>query len=164
MAVEIKDFGGQEGGGDFDSAPHKVEPHKWVNLENMRVLTTDAGEIGNVESIGSNVLINNPNLPAGNNTQIGSIINEEDSVIIYFLYNDQGNHSIFAYNVVTETIQLVLLSSQLTGGLNFSKTSIIHSGFYANGCAYWTDSVNPPRKLNIAAGIALNSPSTNQNQ
>ena len=49
MQYEKKQFTAQDSGGDFDSAPTKLSPNAWMNAENVRTLTTDAGEIGNLE-------------------------------------------------------------------------------------------------------------------
>jgi len=147
------------GGGDFDSAFYAVKPNKWVNASNIRTLTTDFGETNTVESLGANVLKNNPQLPAGTNVFIGHAVDESGSRIVYFIWNSNGNHAIFCYDVLSEVIYLVLANSQVTGGLNFGKNNIIHSTRYVNGCIYWTDELNEPRRIDVDAGIKLNQPS-----
>lgn len=160
MALEVKDFGGEQGSGDYDSAPHKVKPHSWVNLENMRVLTTDAGEVGNVESIGSNVLINNPNLPAGTNVIIGNAVDAIKTRIIFFVWNSLGNHAIFCYDINAEIIYICFFNSQVITGFNFDKDHLIHTARVENNCVYWSDDgLNEPRRFNIDAAIKMNQPS-----
>lgn len=144
------------GGGDFDSAPFRVAPNQTVNMENCRIGTTDAGETGTVESVGSTILIENPYLFAGNNIEIGSGIDEVNNRIIVCIANDQGNDAIFAYELFSETWYKVLLADQVIGGLNFDPLFLI-TGRVVNGNFYWNDEAkNEPRRLNIDAGIKMN--------
>lgn len=159
MLQEKKQFVEADSGGDFDSAPTKVGPNSWINMENCRTLTTDAGEVGNVESIGSTILISNPALPAGTNYRIGSPVDEAKSRIIYFIWNSNGDHCIFVYFPRTAALLPMLLNSQVTGGLGFDKNSLIHSAVVINGCVYWTDFLNEPRRVDIDAGLKMNNPS-----
>ena len=58
MENEKKYFLSQDSMLDGDSADFVVTQNSWVNAENVRMGSTDAGVIGTVESIGSNVSIN----------------------------------------------------------------------------------------------------------
>ena len=54
----------------------------------------------------------------------------------------------------------VITSSQVTGGLNFDKFSLIHSAKVVEGMLIFPDGENnEPRKINIEAGIKANNPS-----
>lgn len=150
------------GGGDYDSAPFAIGPNKSVNMENCRIGTTDAGETGTVESIGSTILIPNPYLPAGENIEIESAIDDANARIVSFNWNSNGDHAIFAYYCNLKSWFIVLLNSQVTGGLNFDKNQLIHSARIINFCVYWVNYLqNQPRRMNIEAGIKLNHPSFN---
>ena len=72
MANEKKYFAAADGGLNADDAPFAIKVNEVVNMENCRIGTTDAGQTGTVESIGSTILIPNPNLPSGTNIRIGS--------------------------------------------------------------------------------------------
>lgn len=93
------------------------------------------------------------NLPSGNNTCIGAIRDIQRNAIIYFVYNDQGGHSILHYFCGTNTIEAILEPSLTipftTDFLNFQKLSKIHSANIINDILLWTDNFNPPRKINI---------------
>src|ERR1700749_332593 len=159
MIQEKKYLGGPQGSGNFDDAFFAVGPNSWINMDNCRSLTTDAGETGTIESIGSTILLNNPYLPEGINIRIGSPIYYELNRIIIFNWNSNGDHAIFCYDLFAETFYKVVLNSQASGGLNFDINSLIHSARIVNGCAYWTDNLNEPRRIDIDAGIKLNHPS-----
>jgi hypothetical protein len=158
MLYEKKYYG--NGHGNFDDADFVLAPNEWVNLENCRVGSTDKGVVGTVESIGSNVLLS-PLLPSVTFVQIGSVVDEENNRIIYFLKDLYGPwDKIICYDVASTIFYDVLLANQVTGGLNFDKNSIIHSARIVNSLLYWPDgTTNEPRKIDIDAGIKLNDPS-----
>lgn len=157
MLYEKKYYG--NGHGNFDDADFVLQPNEWVNLENARVGSTDKGVIGTVESVGSNQLLSSIQ-PSVTFVQIGSTVDEENNRIIYFLKDLYGPwDKIVCFDISGQTFYDVLLANQVTGGLNFSKDYVIHSAKVINGLLYWTDNLNPPRKINIDAGIKLNQPS-----
>lgn len=99
-----------------------------------------------------------------NNSQyitIGSVEDPENNRFIYFNKDIAYNEDKIVCCYTDTNIQYnVLLSSQVNGGLNFSKDSLIHSARIANGLLSWPDSTNnEPRKINIEAGIKANHPS-----
>jgi len=157
MLTEKKYFG--NGRGNFDDVDFVLQSNEWVNLENMRVGSTDKGVIGTVESVGSNVLLSSIQ-PSVTFVQIGSVEDQERNQIIYFLKDLYGPwDKIAMYDVATNTFYTVLLASQVNGGLNFGKNKLIHSARIVHGLLYWTDNLNQPRKINIDAAIKMNDPS-----
>ena len=97
---------------------------------------------------------------SGENKYIGYVKNESRNELFYFIWNGEGRHSIFRYRDVEdgftldESITLVLESSEL----NFSKTSWINGDtIYKNNInevlLYFTDGINPPRKINVNKAI-----------
>lgn len=158
---EIKFFGNPTTGHlDSDSADFSLPTDAWVNMENVRTGTTDAGVINTVESVGSTELLSTPS-PSVTFYQIGSEPDDPNNRIIYFLYNTYGNdHKIVSYDTIANVFYDVLLSSQVTGGLNFNKDYPIHSVRIVNGMLYWVEGTNnQPRKINIDSGILMNHPS-----
>lgn len=162
MQVEKKYFGGSDGVGNYDDADFAVGPNQWINMENVRSGSTDfaAGATGWLESIGSTRLISNPNLPAGQNYCLGGAWHQVKNMLVWCNWNENGDDGIFALDIFSGIIYRVLLSDDVTGGLNFSKYSCIHSCFVINGNFYWTDSTNnQPRRINIDSGIKAYDPS-----
>lgn len=143
---------------DSDSAPFSVSENSWVNAENVRTETTDAGVTKTMNSIGSNILISQPQ-PSAVFITIGTIEDEENSRFIKFQFNTTGNdHKIICLYSVGNIEYDVLLSSQVDAGLNFSKYSLIQARI-VDGLLYWTDYLNYQCKINIEAAIKLNNPS-----
>jgi len=141
-----------------DDAQEFLQPNQWVNLENFRSGSTDKGVTGVLESIGGTLLKSTPS-PSVSFIEIGNIIDTVGQRIIYFYYNlNTTQHKIEAYSYQDDTTYLMVVASQITGGLNFNKNYPIH-GRVINGVAYWTDNYNAPRKINIDAAIKTNNPS-----
>lgn len=157
---EQKYFAGNDGRLNSDDDVFAVAKNEWVNMENCRTKTTDAGVTGVVESVGSTELISTPQ-PSVTFINIGSVEDDENNRLIDFKFCQTAPfHKIVCYDNNAEVEYDVLLSSQVTGGLNFDKNSIIHSARIANGMLYWVDGTNnQPRKININSAIKANYPS-----
>ena len=84
-----------------------------------------------------------------------SVVN--DTYITDIIYTAIGEDKIVCMYTDTNTQYNVLLSSQVKGGLNFNKNSLIHSAHIANNILSWTDGTNnEPRKINIESAIKAN--------
>lgn len=96
-------------------------------------------------------------------TTIGSVEDTENKRIVYFNYDNSANRldRIVCYYLDGNKQYNVLLSSQVQGGLNFDKYSLIHSAKISNGnILSWVDGTNnEPRKINIESGIKANDSS-----
>ncbi len=86
---------------------------------------------------------------------IGAVVYEQDH-LIYWLVSADNFDAILEYNGITQITTAVLVST--TGQLNFSHEYLVTGINYINGFLYWTDNLNPPRKINIsrAKTYALN--------
>lgn len=83
-----------------------------------------------------------------------------DTYTTDILYIVAGEDKIVCMYTDTNTQYNVLTSSQVVGGLNFDKNSLIHSAHIANNILSWTDGTNnEPRKINIESAISANYPS-----
>ena len=150
---------------DADSVPYAVSPNSWVNAENLRFETTDETGTEAGQFIGGTKLLSIPQ-PSVNYLGNGMVADDENGVIVEFKKNTTGTQDkIVAYYKRDNIEYDVLLSSQVTGGLNFSQYSFIHSAVILNGMVYWVDSTNnEPRKVNIESGIKANNPSFTTNE
>lgn len=159
--IEKKYFADVQGGRlNADDADFVVGINEWVNCENARTGSTDKGVTGVWEGIGGTRQISSPQ-PSVTFVEIGSVEDKENGRILYFKKNTTGPwDKIVAYYGREDVEYDVLLSSQVTGGLNFSKDSIIHSAQIVDGMLYWPDNrQNQPRKINIDSAIKSNNPS-----
>lgn len=154
------------GGINGDEADVLIQPNEYLNALNVRFATTENGKVGEISNVEGNVLKAQTidaqgqkvawSLPAGTNTTIGAIEDTPNKRIFFFNKNSNGLHGVYCYDADTDTVYNVLLSSQVVGGLNFSED--IHSIAVIDKLLYWTDGVNPQRRINVDAGMRLNQP------
>jgi hypothetical protein len=125
--------------------------------------------MGAIESMPGNVLIDNADYPDGVNTVIGSAKWIENNSIVYFVFNDQNNHSIWTYKLDTKEIKKVISNLTITinippappvvintyagEALNFKVENKIYHANVIDNLLYWTDGFNPPRKLDLNMAI-----------
>ncbi len=161
LQKEVKYFGNEQTSGcNSDDADFIVPTNGWMNAENVRSGSTDAGETGIIESVGSNVLLSTAQ-PSVTYITIGTADDVPNNRFIYFKYSTTSNdaHKIVCWSVAEGREYDVLLSSQVEGGLDFDKNSLIHSAEIVNGLLYWTDNLNEPKKINIDKAIKANDAS-----
>ena len=156
---EKKYFAAPDGGLNADDVDIAVGENQWVNMENARVGSTDKGVTGVVESIGGTRLLSEVQASVSF-ICIGAAVDSPNNRFFYFLFNRYTNdHKIMCYQSDDDTVYTVLLSSQVTGGLGFSKDYNIHSAKVIGNMLYWTDNLNEPRRINVEAALKLNNPS-----
>lgn len=149
---------------DSDGDYSLIENGSWVNAENVRIFSTDTGAVNRIEAVGGGTLLFNT-LPTGTNRCIGGCEDEEANRILWCNWNSNGNHGIYCLDITSGVVYTVLLSADITGGLNFSKYAYIHSIGIINGTLYWVNSTNTePRRLNIDAFIKTYTPAYVTNQ
>jgi hypothetical protein len=141
------------GGINQDDAHIILKENEYLNALNVRVVTSRDGKVGFVSTI-EGTTQKSVTLPTGTNKTIGVCEDSRRLRLFFFNQNSSGNHGIYCYDSVANTVYTVLLNSQVTGGLNFS--ALIPSASIVDNLLYWTDGVNPPRRMNVEAGIKLN--------
>lgn len=127
---------------------------------NVDIDTADGGNIGAVKNKKGNLLISNVWNVAGfpypiqsNAKTIGAVANERDGFIYWFVTSDKFD-GIYEYDTTLGTTVRVLQSNKATPStvskLNFNKEYLITGVNFIDGFLYWTDNLNPPRRINIA--------------
>jgi hypothetical protein len=140
------------GGINLDINPKLMPKGDILHLLNGRWGKSSSGNMGSVEKIIGNKQVE-IFIGEGNSTVIKSIEDPSRDSIIFFIYNNRGNHCIFRLNVITEGISAILYRESL---LNFDLDNDIHANIIENGSEgllYWSSKNNPPRKLNIERAI-----------
>ncbi len=95
--------------------------------------------------------------PGGYKIELSSIFPINDSFTTDIFYTAGGEDKIVCMYTDTDIQYNVLTSSQVVGGLNFNKNSLIHSAHIANNVLSFPDGTNnEPRKINIESGISAN--------
>lgn len=142
---------------DTDTELRFTQPGAYRYALNCRVGSTSGGNVGAVENVKGNTLIE-VELPAGNNTVVGSFEDRKTNSCFYFLYNSNLDHGIYRYFTETNTVTKIFEWS----GLNFQLDKFIcHAGFL-NNTLFWTDGFNPPRALDVNNVANFDTPYTEE--
>jgi len=150
--MAIKRFGGILNKDDRES---DVLPFQHITGRNIRFTGGQQGLT--VESVKGTILISNSNLPTGTNECLGAFFDSVKQRIIWFNWNQYGNHGIYIYTLQTELVTQLFRCgvNSSTDILNFSLNYPVHSAaivYRSQGdgdLLYWTDSNNRPRYINI---------------
>lgn len=143
MAIEKKDF---FGGLNSDIEDRLLPNGDYRYALNIRASKSDGSNEGAIENTKGNTLVSTF-LGSGRYKCIGAYDNKLSNRLYYFVWSEIGNHSILEYNADNNTIQLVIYGA----ALNFQEFNVIPEQNIAliENLLYWTDGVNPPRKINI---------------
>tara|TARA_R110002020_G_scaffold1420_1_gene6427 strand:- start:2744 stop:7090 length:4347 start_codon:yes stop_codon:yes gene_type:complete len=167
MAEEKKIFAG--GGMDMDTEERFIQSNDYRYALNCRITSSDEENQGTVENVRGNKLVGGSSIttPSGATLDdarfvvIGSFEDKKFSILYYFVCDTSGNdeHCIVS-NFFPDTNNvaspkgfriLYFNNNNLNFNVNYLITgvNIIHSNEFAPaGILYWTDDLNPPRKIN----------------
>lgn len=95
-----------------------------------------------------------------NATCIGSLAYEANNCIYWLVASDELD-AVYEYNETTDTTTPVLQATKTpttTSLLGFNKEYLVTGINYINGLLFWTDNLNPPRRINVdrAKNYAVN--------
>ena len=94
---------------------------------------------------------------------IGSVSDSKRGYVYYFVWSDtDANHAIYRHKILDNTYQLVLQSSVLAfQQYSFVNAEVINGEFETDSetqtILYFTDNINPPRKINVDRALANNN-------
>lgn len=157
MLIEKRSLGG---GCDGDTNQRELPDNVMLNFMNGRCGVTEFGRDFRAENVPGTTQTTNNNVPPyGTNKCIGSCVDEARGYILFFLCNTFSDHGIYCYDILNNITYGVLYDSQVTGDLNFSNSYRIDRNCKVVGdMLYWTDNLNPPRRINYIAAIKTNHP------
>lgn len=139
-----------------------VPDGEFIDALNVTIDTTSGSNIGAVSNSLGNTLVTNIQqliedrgvVYVGSNAKtIGAVTYEADN-LIYWLVTSDNFDAIFEYSEVFQLTTIVLLCTQ--GQLNFSKNypvtgiNFIPASKGEGPFIYWTDGLNPPRRINVS--------------
>ena len=142
-----------------DLAEPVVPPNAFIAGHDFRIGTTNIGGVGYIENILETAEKYHFLNSAGVDLRIGFATDDENGFIIKFNQNSLGRDGIYLYDIIDDAWYTVLLSEDVTGGLNFNKYSLINGAYVVNGTLYWNDNLNEPRKLHLGAFMSSYSAS-----
>lgn len=131
-----------------------VPEGEYIDALNVRVLNTSGSDAGAIENERGNEKVtfmaeeNNP-------VCIGSVSDEANEKIYWFVVNDLGHSFIYEYSAKTKLVTTVLADTRPSNVLNFNKdykitgVNIIYNIYNKKYLMVFTDGLNPPRCINI---------------
>jgi hypothetical protein len=140
-----------------DLDPHFLPDGAYRDALNIIVGDSDGAfvsEEGSHNGVAQNYLGNvlkGGNLNLTNATCIGSLAYETNNSI-YWLVASDNLDAIYEYNETTNTLTPVIRATKTSttvSKLGFNKKFFVTGINYINGLLFWTDNLNPPRRINI---------------
>ena len=127
---------------------------------NVKVANSTGSDVGAIENALSNEAKSNLSL-GSNAVCIGSISDDEDRVVYWFVKSDTGSFICY-YDQKTNTSSILMSDTRLLTNqnpeksvLNFSESHMIQANILTDAdnlkkFIYFTDGLNPPRRINVA--------------
>jgi hypothetical protein len=92
-------------------------------------------------------------LPAGTNKVVGSVADLKDGIVIFFVWNANGDHSIYRFSTASDVAELVYRDSVLEFQADsFVKGDVIRN-LSQDSLLYFTDGISSPKKINVSRAI-----------
>lgn len=127
----------------------------FMNAENVNFGSSDLGKVGVLEWMPGNKLVGSLQV-GGTSECVRAIEDESNNRAFCFWWNSIGNHYISCFSTITGNTQLVLLESQVVGGLGITRYYYIHSVCIIGSLLYWTNGANDIFRINVEASINFN--------
>jgi hypothetical protein len=150
---------------DYDE---RVIPNgQYVDALNIIPGSSKDSDVGSVQNIMGNTKIGNTaavlGFPSGlTNAKTIGAIDAEDIDCIYWLLSSDECDAILELNTINGVVSRILQSNRIGGvtQLGFDLTYIVTGINIINGLLFFTDGLNPPRRINIsrARTYAVNDP------
>ena len=125
---------------------------------NVKVSNSNGSDVGAIENALSNEALSSVSFGA-NATCIGSIADDKNRNIYWFVKSDTGSY-VMEYSKDSGDVDFVLTDTRPDGSnvLNFSKSHLITGvNIFIDAdnnkkFIYWTDGLNPPRRIEVSKG------------
>jgi hypothetical protein len=155
MGLDKRHFGG---GMNSDDEDRLLAPGDYRYALNVRAGSTNGENNGSIETCKGNQLVE-VSLPAGVNEVIGVHEDKNTNRVYYFLWNSNGNHAIYTFDIQEKKVYTLASDNENTNkSLNFQR------GFLITGIdviedgerefLLWTDNFNSPKKINIKKALS----------
>ena len=130
---------------------------------NIQVSTSEDSDVGTVQNVAGNIIIQNGLITGSNAVCIGSISDEKNNRLFWFVHEDTGsqeNSAILQYDVDEESVDVVLIDIGNTV-LEFSNERHITAINIIDDFLFFTDGFSEPKKINVEQFKLNNHANTN---
>tara|TARA_S200002703_G_scaffold26382_2_gene22646 strand:- start:2772 stop:8345 length:5574 start_codon:yes stop_codon:yes gene_type:complete len=149
---------------NYDGDERTVSNGDMVDAQNITLSIDGDGSFGVMKNIKGTI----PGTPATPedavvnaelNVAVGQVSDDQRGFIYYAVYSNEGNHTIYQYNTSNDTYRIVYRNAALSFDEDcFVKMDVVNGEFQQDGelqtILYFTDNVNPPRKINVDRALA----------
>ena len=150
---------------NYDGDERTVPNGDMVDAQNVTTAMDGAGSYSVLKNIKGTIkgdaIDENNEVPNGvGQCTIGEVSDPQRGFIYYVVQSENPNfHTVYQYNTITERYRIVLRDSRLNFQKDsFVKMDIVNGQFQQDGVTqsilYFTDNINPPRKINVDRAIA----------
>jgi len=133
---------------DFDE--RVIPPGQYIDALNIRIGSSEGNSVGAIENSKGNTQLTDIRYQGngiGKDARcIGSYEDGSNETIYWFLYDPGNADMILSYNTNNGVIRYHVISTTV---LNFSEEYLITSINLVDDLLFWTDNLNPPRKINV---------------
>jgi hypothetical protein len=128
---------------------------EYIDALNIRIGSTELSSMGAIENaLGNSQLTFIPGL-TGNAECIGALEDGANETIYWFIADPGATDMIVSYNIGTQTLKYHVKSVSV---LNFDKKYRINGINLIDDLLFWTDNLNPPRKINVKRAYPFPNP------
>lgn len=124
---------------------------EYIDAVNVDVINSEGSDAGTIRNIKGNAIVSDlddvTNATVANARTIGAVTDEANNRIYWFVTSDNFD-GVYEYDETTGNTARVLEST--TGQLSFDADYYITGVNVIDGFLYWTDNLNPPRRVNIS--------------
>jgi hypothetical protein len=137
-----------------------VKSTEMTDALNVRISSDDEGDAFVIKNAyGNDEITLDTALPAGTNKVIGSVANDQKNSIFYFVWNNNGDHSIYRYSATKDTAYQVYKDSVLGFTEDaFVKANIVTS-LDGDELVYFSTANSEPKKINVSKALRGGYPS-----
>ena len=133
---------------DLDLDDRILSPGVYRYGQNVSVARSTTADVGSLENALGNNEIRTPFQQGSGYQTIGAVTDELNNKIYWFALSDVFE-GIFEYDVENSQVNRVLEFPRSKRIFQFSERNLITGANIIGDLLYWTDGLNPPRKINI---------------
>jgi hypothetical protein len=128
---------------------------EYIDALNIRIGSTELSSLGAIENALGNSKLTSISGLSPQAECIGAYQDESNETIYWFIADPDALDMVVSYNVENQTLNYHIKSVSV---LNFNKKYRINGVNLIDDLLFWTDNLNPPRKININRAYPFPNP------
>ena len=129
---------------------------QYIDALNVQISKSDSDGVGLLHNVKGNEVVADLSLDSSHDI-IGSIFVDKNNRVFWFVTNGSSNNYIYVWSPDASSNLNTPLRIVSGSFLNFSKSNIITGVNIIEDFLFWTDNLNPPRRINVERAIVNTS-------